>query len=144
MTERRQRPRPQTLLVVDDNPSVRQLWSAWLGLWNFLVLEAHDGAEAVQMAREEHPALIVMDIAMPRLDGLAATRCLKSASETAEIPVVMLTAHATGDHRQRALDVGCEAFLTKPCDVDHLLNVIRVLLGRSSATPEGADGASAS
>jgi CheY-like chemotaxis protein len=141
MNERRQRPRPQTVLVADDNSSVRQLWSVWLGLWNFLVLEAHDGAEAVQMARQEHPALIVMDIAMPRLDGLSATRCLKSASDTAEIPVVMLTAHATGDHRQRALDVGCEAFLTKPCDVDHLLRVIRVLLGRSSASPGHADDA---
>jgi two-component system, cell cycle response regulator DivK len=142
MTERRQRPRPQTVLVADDNPSVRQLWSAWLGLWNFLVLEAHDGAEAVQMARQEHPALIVMDIAMPRLDGLSATRCLKSASDTAEIPVVMLTAYSTGDHRQRALDVGCEAFLTKPCDVDHLLRVIRVLLGRSSTSPDHTDHAS--
>ena len=133
-TERRHEVRPQKVLVVDDNPGLRQLWSVWLSLWNFLVVEAKDGIDAIDTALRERPALVLMDLAMPRLDGFAATRELKQHASTATIPVVVLTAHTTTEDRRRASEAGCEGFLGKPCDPDLLLTEVRRLLGRAAAT----------
>ena len=132
-TERRQEVRPQKVLVVDDNPGLRQLWSVWLSLWNFLVVEAKDGIDAIDTALRERPALVLMDLAMPRLDGFAATRELKQHASTATIPVVVLTAHTTTEDRRRASEAGCAGFLGKPCDPDLLLTEVRRLLGRGAA-----------
>ena len=128
--ERRTQTRPQKVLVVDDNPGLRQLWSVWLSLWNFRVVEATDGREAVETAVREQPALVLMDLAMPRLDGFAATRQLKQHAATATIPVVALTAHTSTEDQRRASEAGCAAFLGKPCDPDLLLSEVRRLLGR--------------
>jgi len=130
MRERRHNARPQKVLVVDDNAGLRQLWSAWLSLWNFLVVEATDGIDAVNTALREQPSLVLMDLAMPRLDGFAATRELKQHAQTAGIPVVALTAHTTTEDRQRAREAGCAGFLGKPCDPDLLLTEVRRLLKR--------------
>jgi two-component system cell cycle response regulator DivK len=129
-SERRTQVRPQKVLVVDDNPGLRQLWSVWLSLWNFRVVEATDGCEAVETAVREQPALVLMDLAMPHLDGFAATRQLKQHAATATIPVVALTAHTSSEDRRRASEAGCAAFLGKPCDPDLLLKEVRRLLGR--------------
>jgi len=126
--ERRHAARPQKVLVVDDNAGLRQLWAAWLGLWNFRVLEATDGVEAVAAAERERPALVLMDLAMPRLDGFDATRQLKTNTATASIPVVALTAHTSSEDRRRASEAGCAAFLGKPVDPDLLLEEVRRLL----------------
>jgi two-component system cell cycle response regulator DivK len=126
--ERRQEARPQKVLVVDDNPGLRHLWSVWLSLWNFLVVEATDGVDAVNTALREQPSLVLMDLAMPRLDGFAATRELKQHAQTAGIPVVALTAHTTTEDRRRASEAGCAGFLGKPCDPDLLLTEVRRLL----------------
>src|SRR5215218_994879 len=120
VSERRQDARPQKVLVVDDNPGLRHLWSVWLSLWNFLVVEATDGIDAVNTALREQP----------RLDGFAATRELKQHAQTAGIPVVALTAHTTTEDRQRAREAGCAGFLGKPCDPDLLLTEVRRLLKR--------------
>jgi CheY-like chemotaxis protein len=125
------------VLVVDDNAGLRQLWSAWLGLWNFVVVEAGDGLEAVDTAMRERPALVLMDLATPRLDGFAATRELKQNACTARIPVVALTAHTSTEDRRRACEAGCSAFLGKPCDPEHLLAEMRRVLGREPA-PDAA------
>ena len=130
VSERRQDARPQKVLVVDDNPGLRHLWSVWLSLWNFLVVEATDGIDAVNTALREQPSLVLMDLAMPRLDGFAATRELKQHAQTAGIPVVALTAHTTTEDRQRAREAGCAGFLGKPCDPDLLLTEVRRLLKR--------------
>ena len=129
MRERRHDARPQKVLVVDDNAGLRQLWSAWLSLWNFLVVEAKDGIDAVDTALRERPALVLMDLAMPRRDGYDATRELKQHAATATIPVVALTAHTTIEDRRRASEAGCAGFLGKPCDPDLLLTEVRRLLG---------------
>ena len=128
LSERRQDARPQKVLVVDDNPGLRHLWSVWLSLWNFLVVEATDGVEAVATALRERPSLVLMDLAMPRLDGFAATRELKQHEQTAGIPVVALTAHTTTEDRRRASEAGCAGFLGKPCDPNLLLTEVRRLL----------------
>jgi two-component system, cell cycle response regulator DivK len=127
-TERRQDARPQKVLVVDDNAGLRHLWSVWLSLWNFLVVEATDGVDAVNTALREQPSLVLMDLAMPRLDGFAATRELKQHAETAGIPVVALTAHTSSEDRRRACEAGCAGFLGKPCDPELLLTEVRRLL----------------
>jgi two-component system, cell cycle response regulator DivK len=134
VNERRQLARPQKVLVVDDNPGLRQLWSVWLSLWNFRVVEATDGREAIETAVRERPALVLMDLAMPRLDGFAATRQLKQHAVTAGIPVLALTAHTSIEDRRRASEAGCAAFLGKPCDPDLLLHEVRRLLGRFAST----------
>jgi two-component system, cell cycle response regulator DivK len=126
--DRRQEARPQKVLVVDDNPGLRHLWSVWLSLWNFLVVEAKDGVDAIDTALRERPSLVLMDLAMPRLDGFAATRELKQHAQTAGIPVVALTAHTTTEDRRRASEAGCAGFLGKPCDPELLLTEVRRLL----------------
>ena len=131
LIERRHDLRPQKVLVVDDNPGLRQLWTVWLSLWNFLVVEAADGLDAIDTALREEPALVLMDLAMPRLDGFAATRELKHHASTAAIPVVAVTAHTTTEDRRRASEAGCSGFLGKPCDPELLLDEVRRLLGRS-------------
>ena len=131
LIERRHDLRPQKVLVVDDNPGLRQLWNVWLSLWNFLVVEAADGLDAIDTALREEPALVLMDLAMPRLDGFAATRELKHHASTATIPVVAVTAHTTTEDRRRASEAGCSGFLGKPCDPELLLNEVRRLLGRA-------------
>ena len=131
MRERRHNSRPQKVLVVDDNAGLRQLWSAWLSLWNFLVVEAKDGIDAVDTALRERPALVLMDLAMPRLDGYDATRELKQHAATATSPVVALTAHTTKEDRRRASEAGCVGFLGKPCDPELLLTEVRRQLGPS-------------
>jgi CheY-like chemotaxis protein len=105
-----------------------------LSLWNFLVVEATDGIDAIDTALRERPSLVLMDLAMPRLDGFAATRELKQHAQTAQIPIVALTAHTSTEDRRRASEAGCEGFLGKPCDPDLLLTEVRRLL---RPTPAG-------
>jgi len=128
--ERRQNPRPQVLLVVDDNEPLRHLWSTWFSFWNFVVVEAHNGLEALRAARTVKPAAVVMDVAMPLMDGIDATRVLKGEQETADIPVVVVTAHASPRERLQAREAGCDSFVPKPCDPDTLLNEVRRVLRR--------------
>jgi CheY-like chemotaxis protein len=86
------------------------------------------------MARSEAPALILMDMSLPGLDGWEATRRIKAAPETQRIPVIALTAHAMSGDREKAVAAGCDEFDTKPVDLDRLLAKIEALLGRSAGT----------
>jgi two-component system KDP operon response regulator KdpE len=126
--ERRSAFRPQRVLVVDDTADLRELWRLWLTGWGFTVEEARDGAEAVQKARSRPPDLILMDLAMPVLNGREAMRLLASDPATARVPVLAMTAQTsiatTPDEGQR--------FIPKPADSDHLLEQIRAAL-RGSA-----------
>jgi CheY-like chemotaxis protein len=93
---------------------------------------AIDGEQGLAMARSEAPALILMDMSLPGLDGWEATRQLKAAPETRHIPVIALTAHAMSGDRERALGAGCDDFDTKPVDFPRLLEKIEALLGRAA------------
>ena len=123
--ERRLLPRPQRVLVVDDDADMRHLWELWLTFWSFTVEEATNGLEAVSKAAAFHPHLVLMDIWMPQLDGLAATQRLKADPRTRHIPVLALSADAYPPAPQKALEAGCEAFLAKPVHPDQLLDAIR-------------------
>lgn len=126
--DRRATPRPQRVLVVDDNPDSRELWSVWLTHCGFHVEEAANGADAVHKAMASPPALVLMDLWMPVMDGLTATARLKANPRTAAIPVIALSAHGDAPTPSRATAAGVDGFLQKPCDFDALMHSIRVAL----------------
>jgi CheY-like chemotaxis protein len=117
-----------TVLIVDDTPDGREIYSMHLQHRGFTVLTACDGNEGVEVAREKQPDIVIMDLAMARLDGLGATRRLKRDARTRRIPVVILTAFPEKAVQQRAMEAGASVFLTKPCLPDQLEDHIRRLL----------------
>jgi CheY-like chemotaxis protein len=121
------------VLVVDDDPDLRHLWELWLTFWGFAVEEASNGLEAIKKARTFQPHLILMDIWMPVLDGLLATRTMKADPAMKDIPVLALSADAFPPAPEKALEAGCDAFLPKPVNPDTLLDNIRVAMRRLTA-----------
>jgi CheY-like chemotaxis protein len=136
--ERRVRPRPQRVLVVDDDSDIRHIWEMWLTYWGFRVEEAANGADALDKAAAHPPDLVLMDIWMPVLDGIAATRRLKTDARTSDVPVLALSADGYPPAPQRALQAGCEAFLQKPVDPDTLLDAIRGALRQKAKSGDMA------
>lgn len=122
------------VLVVDDVPDNRDIYAEYLRFKGYEVLTAEDGQRALEAAAAHPLDVIVMDLALPVLDGWEATRRLKADERTRDIPVIALTAHDEPTYRQRALDVGCEVFLTKPHSPDELnAAIVRVLAARRGA-----------
>jgi two-component system cell cycle response regulator DivK len=119
------------ILLVEDNEMNRDMLSRRLAKRGYDVAIAVDGEQGVAMARSEAPALILMDMSLPGLDGWEATRQLKANPETHSIPVVALTAHAMSGDREKAIAAGCDDFDTKPIELDRLLGKIEALLGRA-------------
>ena len=117
------------ILLVEDNEMNRDMLSRRLERRGYQVVIAVDGAEGVRMAEAEAPALILMDMSLPVLDGWEATRQIKAAPATAGIPVIALTAHAMSGDREKAIEAGCDDFDTKPVDLPRLLAKIDALLG---------------
>ena len=130
-------PRPQRVLVVDDDADLRHLWELWLTFWGFAVEEASNGVEAVQKALTFRPHIVLMDIWMPVLDGLAATKQLKTHKQLKDVPILALSADAYAPAPERAIDAGCRAFLPKPVNPDALLDAVRAAL-KASAGPQPA------
>jgi two-component system, cell cycle response regulator DivK len=120
------------LLLVEDNEMNRDMLSRRLVRRGYDVVIAVDGEQGVAMARSEAPALILMDMSLPGLDGWEATRRIKAAPETKRIPVIALTAHAMSGDREKAVAAGCDDFDTKPVDLDRLLQKIEALLARAA------------
>lgn len=120
----------RTVLVVDDEVNNRDIIGMVLEETGLPVdlATARNGAEAVDLARTLGPALILMDLKMPVLDGWEATRRLKADPATASIPVVAVTAQAMAGDRERALAAGCDGYLTKPLDLRTLLDFLRTWL----------------
>lgn len=109
------------VLVADDFADTRQIMRLLLEMKGHAVLEAADGRQAVQCALKEHPDLILMDLSMPIMDGLAATRCIRQNDETAGIPIVVLSAYVDdAAWRARAMKSGCNECFSKPLDFDSL------------------------
>ena len=118
------------ILLVEDNEMNRDMLSRRLARRGYEVAIAIDGEQGLAMARVEAPALILMDMSLPGLDGWEATRQLKAEPETRGIPVIALTAHAMTGDRQKALAAGCDDFDTKPVELPRLLTKIQALLQR--------------
>ena len=115
------------ILYVEDNDDNIYMLEQRLKRAGFDVVIARDGAQGVAMALAEQPALILMDIGLPVLDGSEATRQIKAAPETKHIPVIALTANAMTGDKEKALAAGCDDFDTKPVDLARLLAKIRAL-----------------
>jgi CheY-like chemotaxis protein len=116
------------VLVVEDYQDAREMYAAYLQFSGFEVAEAANGIEAIEKTRELLPDIVLMDLALPRMDGWEATRRLKNDDRTRHIPIVALTGHALAGHAEGARDAGCDAFVTKPCLPDALVAEIRRLL----------------
>ena len=114
---------PKKILVVDDEPDDRTLWRKILSK-KYIVTEACDGGEALEMARNDNPALILMDIMMPKVDGYSACCMIKRDTNTAEIPVVMLTGLEDELSVRRAEEIGASGYITKPSHPQELLDKI--------------------
>jgi len=123
----RVRERP-LVLVVEDYQDAREMYTAYLQFSGFDVAEAGNGVEAIEKTQELLPDIVLMDLALPRMDGWEATRRLKSDERTRHIPIVALTGHALAGHAEGARAAGCDAFVTKPCLPDALVAEIRRLL----------------
>ena len=121
------------ILLVEDNDMNRDMLSRRLIKRGYDVAIALDGEQGIAMARSERPALILMDMSLPGLDGWEATRQLKAMPETQGIPVIALTAHAMSGDRARAFDAGCDDYDTKPIDLPRLVEKIKSLLERKVA-----------
>jgi two-component system, cell cycle response regulator DivK len=117
-----------TILVVEDEALIRMLLERRLLIENYQVITACDGAEAIAQARAEQPALILMDMGMPIMNGWQATYWLKAKPETHAIPIIALTAYAMPEDRRRCIAAGCNEFETKPIDFPRLLQKISALL----------------
>lgn len=106
----------ETILITEDNPVNRKLLLTVLRPYGYRLLTAVDGEEALRLACQELPDLILMDLQLPKLNGYDATRQLKEMPATASIPIVALTAHAMPEERDRAQQVGFDGYITKPID----------------------------
>jgi CheY-like chemotaxis protein len=121
------------VLIADDTFDTREIYDVYLTRCGFSVLTAADGEAAVQTAVESRPDVVVLDLSMPRVDGVAATKRLKEHPETRHIPVIVVTGFPHQAAQRRAIEAGADAFLTKPCMPDELEAAVRSLLGRRSA-----------
>ncbi|HZN55539.1 MAG TPA: response regulator, partial [Candidatus Polarisedimenticolaceae bacterium] len=121
-------PRRRTVLVVEDNPVNRKLARNVLRARGYRVLEADTGEEGIEIARREIPHLILMDLQLPGLDGMEATRRLKADPATRAIPVVALSAHAQDADEARAREAGCAGYIAKPIRLSRFPQQVRSYL----------------
>lgn len=117
------------ILLVEDNDLNRDMLSRRLQRRGYAVTVALDGIEGVAAAGRERPDVVLMDLDLPRLSGLDATRRLRGDPATAGLKIIALTAHAMSDDRMRALDAGCDAFQSKPIDFAALVATIEAVAG---------------
>ena len=116
---------PPTILVVDDFDDTRWLLRTWLERRGFRVIEAENGNEAISEAQNQSPDLIIMDLEMPELDGLAATRQIRGDANLAEVPIVAVSAYGAEQFRGLALQAGCNEYVSTPFEPSELERLIR-------------------
>lgn len=124
------------ILIVEDDPDTQFIYTRFLTHHGYDVVLGTTGEEGVHFAHDEHPDAILMDVSIPGIDGWEASRRIKKDPTTAEIPIVVVTAHAFPEDRERAERLGCAGFLTKPCDLGRILATIRGFLNE---TADGQD-----
>ncbi|MBI2186649.1 MAG: response regulator [Acidobacteria bacterium] len=116
------------VLIVEDQDDLRQLYVEHLTMSGFDVIEAANGADAIESTSVDQPDVVLMDLSLPIVDGWEATRRLKADARTAHIPIVALTAHDGSGELQRATSAGCDWFIPKPCPPDALITELRRVL----------------
>ena len=124
----------KTVLLVEDNEDNRIVYSRILRHFGETVREALNGEEGISKARAEKPDLILMDISIPIIDGWEATQVLKHDPATNDIPIIALTAHALASDREKAMEVGCDGYLAKPCEPRAVVAEVQRFLGRDNGS----------
>lgn len=120
--------RDPTVLIVEDDEDSRYLMRLELERLGYLVVEAEDGEKAVEIAERERPDIILMDLTLPVMDGLAATERIRSGDGLSSVPIIAVTAHQETDFREGAKATGFDAYVTKPIDINWLSELIKGLL----------------
>ncbi len=120
----------ETVLLVEDTEDNRFMMRRLLEMSGYHVIEATNGEEAVRLADSERPDLILMDLSLPVIDGLAATRAIRKLAGCKDTPIVAVSAHDTSDFQGEALAAGCNSYITKPIDFSQLEILIARLLGK--------------
>jgi CheY-like chemotaxis protein len=118
----------RTILVVDDFDDTRLLLRTWLQKKGFRIIEAENGKQAVSQVEKQRPDLIIMDVEMPELDGLSATRKIRSLPGAQTLPIVAVSAYGADQFRNEALAAGCNDYVSTPFEPDELEKLIRALL----------------
>jgi CheY-like chemotaxis protein len=119
---------PRTILVVDDFDDTRLLLRTWLERRGFRVVEAANGLQAIKQAESESPDLIIMDVQMPQLDGLSATRRIRGLKAMRSVPIVAVSAYGAEQFRDQALAAGCDEYVSTPFEPATLEGIIRSLV----------------
>jgi two-component system, cell cycle response regulator DivK len=122
--------RTETILLVEDTEDNRFMMRRLLEMSGYQVVEATNGEEAVRLAQSERPDVILMDLSLPVIDGLAATRAIRKLDGFGKVPIVAVSAHDTSDFQSDALEAGCNSYITKPIDFSQLEVLIARLLGK--------------
>jgi CheY-like chemotaxis protein len=122
----------QTVLVVEDFEDNRFMMRRLLEMSGFRVIEAVNGLQAVELAAAEQPDIILMDLSLPMLDGLAATRRIREQGGLKRVPIIAVSAHDSADFHAEALAAGCNEYVTKPIDFDRLVELLDRILAQSS------------
>jgi CheY-like chemotaxis protein len=117
------------ILLVEDDEDTRYLMQLEMERRGYRVIEADDGEKAVALAEQEHPDIILMDLSLPRMDGLEATKQIREIDQMRAVPIVAVTAHQETDFRESAKASGFDAYVTKPIDFDWLSELIVGMLG---------------
>jgi CheY-like chemotaxis protein len=120
----------ETILLVEDTEDNRFMMRRLLEMSGYRVVEATNGEEAVRFAQSERPDVILMDLSLPVIDGLAATRAIRKLDGLGKVPIVAVSAHDTSDFQADALAAGCNSYITKPIDFSQLEVLIARLLGK--------------
>src|ERR1044072_3037157 len=120
--------KPLTVLLVEDTEDNRFMMRRLLEMTGYRVVEAMNGEEAVKLAQAESPNLILMDLSLPVIDGLAATRLIRKLPDLESTPIIAVSAHDTSDFQSEAMEAGCNSYVTKPIDFNELEQLISKLL----------------
>lgn len=128
----------KTVLIVDDDYDTRTIWLTMLQYRGYTTLEAADGPEGIQLARERHPDVIVMNLSMPKLDGIGATTILREDPVTAHIPIIACTGFVREDGLDDAAEAGCNAYLEKPCEPSRVVEEVERFIGPPVAAGDAA------
>ena len=123
------------VLVVEDNPLNMKLFSAMIASQGYEVLQASDGLGGLDLARRQHPDLIIMDLQLPGMSGLDVTRSLKADAGTRDIAIIATTAYALRGDEETIQASGCDGYMAKPIAVSDLLDLIATLMARSPPAP---------
>jgi len=124
------------ILVIDDDIAINELIKINLELQGYEVLQAYNGIEGFALVKQETPALVVLDVMMPEVDGYTVAQRIRQCDEVAETPIIMLTALSELNNKVNGFNIGVDDYLTKPFEIDELIVRVRALLKRSSKIPK--------